>query len=235
MKNHIVSILATGLLAGPISANAVPITFGFHGSITSVGSNVSSAFAVDQRVSGFYTFESDTVGQSFAPGGVIDPTITYYPSALSAFEVTLGAYRVRLGSGEQRIFVMDNDAGVRDRYIVEMFAPNSAQVNGLPAYGLFLQFQDNSATAFDNGALPLSPIDLSRFSFSDGVLDFVSGGTDLQNRVQFRVNSITSVPEPSSLSLLGLGVLAIWVRARRKTSRSPAGLIGRETNRGAEE
>jgi hypothetical protein len=93
-----------------------------------------------------------------------------------------------------------------------MFAPNSAPVNGLAAYGRFLQFQDNSATVFNSGELPLSPINLSRFSSSDGVLGFVSGGTDLQNRVQFRVKSITAVAEPGSLGCCrSLGFRALGI------------------------
>lgn len=215
---RLAALLILASVAAPVVAT--PITFNFSGSVTSVGNNIASAFAIGDSVSGLYTFESDTIGQPFAPGEINDPSITYYPSALYAFQAAIGSYEISLGSGEQRIFVMDNEAGIRDRYIVEMFTPTGASVNGLAPYGLFLQFQDNSASAFGSGALPLLPIDLSSFSSSDGVLDFLSGGTDLQNRVQFRLNSVTAVPEPETLSLLFASLVATALFARRRKTLS---------------
>jgi PEP-CTERM motif len=202
------------ILLTSVHAGAYQITFNFSGYIYAVDPSVSGTFNVGQSVTGFFTFNSEAAGQSFSPGKVLDPSITYYPRALTAFQATIAGYSVGLG-GENRIFVINNDAAGRDRYLAELLAPSGANVAGLPVSDFFLSFQDFYGTTINDGSLPLSPAILGNFPSAAGALDFVTG-INPKNRVTFSINSVTSpVPLPSTMLFLGSGLIGL-IGLRRK-------------------
>jgi hypothetical protein len=84
-----------------------------------------------------------------------------------------------------------------------------------------IYLRDSTGTAFDSDALTAEP-DLSSFDVTRfGVRNFDSSGT--QNYLicgdltgLFDVPLINSVPEPSTVFLLGLGLVAMFFAGRRK-------------------
>lgn len=189
-------------------ARANYVTFDFSGSVYAVDSSISGRFRIGQFVKGFYTFDSSTPGQPYAPGGVVQPGSTLYLNPLVAFQARVGSYRIGLG-GENEIFVFNNP-GIQDRYVVQLNAPSGKNFAGLPVSDFVLNFQDNSGTTISSGSLPLSPATLTQFPSAAGVLDFVSG-INPQDRVTFSIDSVTEpVPEPPALALVGVCLLC-WL------------------------
>lgn len=223
MLKTFTSVLAAVLLAsiGSVSVvRAASVTYGFTGSVYLVSDSISSAIAVGDAVSGSFTFDDTVVGQTSSPGGVLDPSITYYPWILTAFDVRIGSYSASLGSvGEQRIFVINDDASGRDRFLVELFPPTGASVGGLSPYGLALNFQDNSGDVLQDGSIPLDASTLNKFLNRAGTLDFVAG--DARNRAEFSISEVHSVPTPASGSLLAVGLIALLI-SRRASERQTA-------------
>lgn len=228
IKNSVLyAFIGVGIALNPIPAISAPITFNFSGAIYDVSPSVSSVFALGQTIYGSYTFESTSAGESFSPGGILDPSITYYPSALTKFDINFGSYSSSIGS-TNRIFVVDDSSiglsnGIpnMDRYLVETFFTSGTQVAGLSPYGLFLSFQDNTGTLLNTGTLPLTPDIVNQFLPASGALDFVDGRAN--NRVTFSIGSVNpvSVPEPdlSLMMLIGISsfVAAYLFRKRNYT------------------
>jgi hypothetical protein len=210
-------VLFGTVLAG--TCQAVPITFNFSGAVTRVNPGLLGTFSIGQSIVGSYTFESTTPGQSFSPGGILDPSITYYPSVLTAYSASFGSYTVGLGGtgSYNRTFVVNHDPGSgADVYNVENVLPSGATVAGLVPGSIFFSFNDNTGSALSNGSLPQTTDDLSAFGFlAHGALDFLAGG-DLV-RVEFLISSVsTSVAEPATLGLMALGLAGLgFVRRRR--------------------
>lgn len=209
MKTALVKLIAaTSLLISAVTVHATEITFDFAGYVYLVDNSIAGTIPLGSAITGSYTFESNTVGQSFAPGGVLDPSITYYPGALTAFNATIGEYSLGLG-GQNRIFVINNSADGLDRYLVELLQPSGPNINGLPIHDFFLGFDDRSASILSNGMLPLSAALVQSFPSHAGALDFVDGIAPA-NRATFSITSITQhVPEPSSIALMALGMIGL--------------------------
>lgn len=221
------AVIFTVFALNPIACFASPITFYFSGNIYDVSPSVAGTFAVGQSINGSYTFESTSVGESFSPGGVLDPSITYYPSALKSFDIDFGSYASSLGSLNRIFVINDSTEGLNngilkmDRYIVDTFFNAGATVSGLSPYSLFLNFQDNSGTLINDGALPLTPSILSQFLPASGALDFVDGRAN--NRATFTISSISlspvSVPEPNTYWLLVIGLVGLLFYRHAHRSR----------------
>lgn len=218
MKNKKKNTLICGflLLILPLAINARPITFAIGGTISHVSPSIAASFSIGQQVSGTYTFESKTPGEPFSPGGELDPSITYYPYALSSFEFLVGDYSVSLGS-YYRILIFDNGEVGQDRYVVDSFNLAGSEINGMKPYSIFLDFWDSTGLIFNNGSLPLLPIKLTDFGHKAGVLDFLNG--EGENRVQFEISSVSKqipVPESPTFYLFAIGLVSLaWFRGNK--------------------
>lgn len=218
MKIALRSLFFAAVLSMLAATNAIanPITFSFSGFVYAVDTSISGAIPNGSKINGSYTFKSDAIGQSFAPGGILDPSITYYPNVLTAFHASIGSYSVDLG-GENRIFVINDSSSGLDRYLVELLQPSGVDIGGLPIHDFFLSFQDPTAKAIANGSLPLLPSIVASFPLRAGALDFVTG-IEPKNRATFSIETVTfpasNVPEPTTIALLSLGLIGFAVSRR---------------------
>lgn len=202
------SILVVAL-AAPF-AEAGLVTWRFSGEITSVidaEGLVSDLLSVGSRFSGEYTFESNAL-DALADS----PGLGSYPDAVSAISGLIG----------ELTFVGDSDFNASIAII------NQPLGLGLDGYGLsvtnlslgipgdsaslFLNLGDTTGAAISSDALFETPPDLSLFDSATFVL------TTTSERVAIRGNLTSITPEPTTLSLLALGIVAL-VRPQRRPSR----------------
>jgi hypothetical protein len=170
---------------------SAPVTLQITGAVTNVPSGLSSQFTAGQLISGSYTFETTTADNQNSP------SLGGYVGAISAFEVTVGAYSVSsILQGDIQI-----ENGIPDTYIATTFTQGNS-VNGASPLLQAIQLNDPTGTAFSSDALPLV-VNVNQFSGRDFTLDFTNG-----DRLLGRVDAIF-VPEPATwgwiVLFLGLG------------------------------
>jgi hypothetical protein len=207
-----IAIALSICLVTAIPRNAMAdLVFNFTGSVIGVDAELASQFTVGESVVGSYTFNEAAVDE--APG---DMTLGIYD--LATLTVTFGGdYTVTQGS-DSEIQVLDGPPG-NDVYAVLLDDPSGPTVAGLSVTAFVFGPIDVDSAVFNSDALPIMPPNLSAFeSLEDNVLLF-SDGADTNAGVEFRLTSITAVPEGSAC--LGIGLIALtmlgraWWRMRR--------------------
>jgi hypothetical protein len=194
--------------------NADPITFGFTGNVIGVN-GLTDTFNTSQTLSGFLTFESSTQG-------VIEEDAVEYPGAVIDLRFTVGPYTGTFG-GRSSIVVGDNVCCLRNILRFDVFDVSASFVGNVgdarPAelgFGLRLVGPTN---AFSDTALPLVPPPLEAFSFPSVTVRFESP-TD-SPFIQAILTTPTSIPESSTLVLVGSGLFGLLLRRRRIMNRQP--------------
>ncbi len=206
-------MLFCGLLAVCAGANAAPITFTVDGTVGSVTPNLSGAgVAAGDPFSMTYTFESTT-----APRAGSNSSFAVF-DALTSLSFTAGAASGSSSSASE--IQVDNAPGApNDRYAVVSRASQGLTgptLNGLGLNFASFRLDDLSNTVFSN-ALTL-PTSLSFSSFTSGSF-FVFYGPNLDGLINGNVTDIrtaTAVPEPTTLTLMGLGLAGIALARRRR-------------------
>jgi hypothetical protein len=98
-------------------------------------------------------------------------------------------------------------------------------INGTPTSGTFaISSVGGTLSGYFDGTLIFSEAESSDLTSVAFLLQNNAGSSDA-TAVTFNDFSITadSIPEPSSLAVLGVGLIGLATRARRKASRPPAG------------
>jgi hypothetical protein len=167
--------LALGLLlSAPHTAIAQEITFKFTGVITLVREPLDQGgFAVGQVVEGSYTFVTPAADQD--PSSVVGRYQNVVRMDYSVPAIGYTAVAVA-GSTPGRVVVLNNDEGVRDRYVVSMGEPDQIvsgpDVAGHTLDGMSIVMRDRTTDAVSTDALPLVPPTTEQFA--DGAEIFLS-------------------------------------------------------------
>jgi hypothetical protein len=193
-------LFVAALLAAASSAHAVPITFTVDGvSATTSGVTIGSTVTVTPSAEltpapGMpldYTFElDDTAGPVSKTFDFLDVTVTGIGAVAGYIDAALNFSSP----------VSQGASGVLGGFAV---------VLGIGSAGVLSVLNDPGPIAFDGGMF-----DVDFIGFSTACLNC----TTLSGTVKAKV-SVTSVPEPGTVSLLGAGLLALALSQRRRMLR----------------
>lgn len=206
------------------SSSAAQITFAFTGTVSTVGSGLGY-FQSGDVIVGTYTFESTTAPRA---GGTVDSNVWDALIALTVSVSRSGSDIYSVSTTGAPEIQIENDLGFPffDRYFLLARASDGlASATVIPdatlvSFGMLLT--DSSETVFTD-ALTLPPtLSLASFDGRGFGLDFevpATGGTGVEASAingqitSLRIVNAAEVPEPTTLLLLGTGVVAS--RARR--------------------
>ena len=210
-------VLAFAFFAGPVHSAALLVTgtvTRFDLSETGVGE-----FAVGQAFSLVY---------QYAPGAIdvaSDGHIGDYRNSISDSSLSIGGYSLSSQGGNINV-VDDGFGSTFDRYSLLIAAWNatllSPSVSGLFPYAIEVQLDDPTGNALTSDSLPAGPWDATQFVDRTFILAFASSITpDVAfgvKRVYGHVDSISFIPEPSTLLLFGVALVMCVMQVKRRRS-----------------
>lgn len=192
--------------------SAAPITVTFTGDIVSVLSVLNPPLDETMTFTGSFTYDSSTVPRA----GATFNSAEFDAVSNVNFSIGGGVYSASMnGVSLPEIEIENNDAALGDIFTL---ISDGLTGTGVPGYSLLqfnLRLSDSTAAALGDaqnlpGALSLASFDSTLFilDFQDDTDPGVGIGA-IYGPLTSLTTSPTVVPEPASLFLLGLGLLAV--------------------------
>jgi hypothetical protein len=198
------------VLAFGTTANAAPITFNFIWQVTALSGDYGlltsgHTVSVGDVLSGEYTF--DSAASKVGGGSSAGYTSSGSPHGLRVWGTDWSL------SSTPNLFISVYDVPGGDDHIYV-----TAQHDALPGLtsGLMEILFSSSSDVFSGSDLPLTPPDLAAFSTRRITLDGVSTSSAEGVAIVGQLTSFQAVPEPATLSLLGVGCATLLLRRRTK-------------------
>lgn len=210
-----------GLTAGAQMAKGEAI-LQFTGTIVDGDPILGAAFSLGEQMVGTLTYDTSS------PDLVGSPTFGFY-DAITSYQVAFeGGYSASDDGSDVQI---DINPAVPYSFAAESsLSPIGPSVAGLQLEEMWLELIDDSQTVFGSDALPTN-LDLNDFNlrvfrlFFEGNQNRTKTHGKKRAQVIVIVDTLTVVPEPGSVMLLGLGGLALalsYGARRRRALRSAA-------------
>jgi hypothetical protein len=210
------------LLLTANGASAAPITWAFSGTVDVVDAALGATFSSSQTMAGSVTYDIDP---SFVCAGSCQgaDALQSYAGATD-FSITVGSYTAT--------FPTVADANNHPIQVTNDFSPTprdsfsvSARLTGTPLNGFnplaFLGLNDYQHTLLPDA--DLANVNLSAFIAAPDHFNFwylafsdFGGNPQISGNIT-AITQVTAVPEPSSLMLLGGGILALARKAWRRS------------------
>lgn len=208
MKKNIIRLVFIAISFTCAIANAALVTWDYRGQLTAVSGypqyNVNDLFQV------LVTFDTSAVEVgSNALRHSYDPTLLSYDYQIGANGWQHLDYSVTLGG---LIYLRDDQGNPDTNFVGPLvdgisFSLNDASFTG----GLALIVRTFDLNAVNGATLPSVPFALNNLEANS-----FQGFDAIGNSFQGTINSITAVPEPSSIASLAIGLMALCAIARRK-------------------
>jgi hypothetical protein len=210
------------LLLTATGASAAPITWAFSGTVDTVDPALVGTFNISQTMTGSVTYDIDP---SFVCAGSCQgPNALQSYAGATDFTITVGSYTAT--------FPAVPDASTHPIQVANDFSPTardavtaSARLTGTPMNGfnplVLLSLNDYQHTLLPDA--DLANVNLSAFITAPDHFNFwylafspAGGETQISGNIT-AITQVTAVPEPSSLMLLGGGILAVARKVRRRS------------------
>lgn len=205
------SLVLLGLLSGVLMiapATAAPVAFSFTGVVTNVQPSLNPPFTTATLLTGSYTFE-DSTGDS-RPG--YSNRGLYY-GAITALDAHLGLYTATLGiSGTNFINIQNLSV---DQYELQAplfgssVVPPGLPVNKFSPLRFRIELRDPNSGLVSEDLLHTTPPSISSLATTDRVWRIEFEDRNGGARVQGNLTTLTAVPLPAAVILIGTGLVAL--------------------------
>jgi hypothetical protein len=216
MNRLLLAAIVLGSTATPATARIVTIRM--TGSVYYLTQSMASDFSLGQSATALLRYDTDS------PALPWSSDIAYYPNAPTGGFFRVGDYTVTFNSS-LRMFVTNQEqsqSGPIDRVIFDNFYPQATPVAGRSVDVASINFQDWTATALNNLALPTSANDYLGFQSVTGSIDWTPYiNADNRVSVMFDTISVSAAPEPATWALMigGFGMVGGAMRRRRVSAK----------------